>query len=79
MTHTELLAIQFVLSIFSMVGTIVIGYRKNWIWKFAHLQNTISALYFIFTNQYGFLIENIFYAGIFINNQKQWAIQRELK
>lgn len=60
-----------------MVGTIVIGYRKNWIWKFAHLQNLISALYFIFTKQYGFLIENVFYTFIFINNQRQWNIQNE--
>ena len=68
-----MLAIQLSLSLFSMIGTIVIGYRKNWIWKFAHLQNIISAMYFIFTKQYGFLIENVFYTIIFINNQKQWA------
>ena len=65
-------AIQLSLSVFSMVGTIVIGYRKQWIWKWAHLQNIVSALYWIFTKQYGFIIENIFYAIIFINNQRQW-------
>ena len=67
-----MLTIQLGLSAFSMLGTIIIGYRKQWIWKFAHLQNIISALYFIFTKQYGFLIENVFYTIIFINNQRQW-------
>lgn len=73
----KLLIIQLGLSIFSMIGTIIIGYHKNWIWKFAHTQNIVSALYFVYTKQYGFLIENIFYALIFINNQKQWNIQNE--
>lgn len=68
-----MLLIQLGLSLFSMAGTIVIGYRKSWIWYWAHLQNVVSALYFIATGQYGFLIENLFYALIFINNQKQWA------
>ena len=68
-----MLAIQLGLSAFSMIGTIVIGYRKQWIWKFAHLQNFASFLYFLFTEQYGFIIENFFYAIIFINNQRQWA------
>jgi len=66
---------QFALSIFSMVGNILVGYHKKWIWRFAHTQNAFSALYFIITKQYGFLIENAFYVGIFINNQKQWKLQ----
>lgn len=60
------------LSLFSILGNIYIGYHKNLIWKFAHLQNALSAIYFIVTKQYGFLIENVFYTGVFINNQKQW-------
>lgn len=70
-----MLALQLSLSIFSMIGNIVVGYRKQWIWKFAHLQNFASFLYFVFTKQYGFIIENVFYAGIFVNNQKQWNKQ----
>lgn len=67
-----MLIIQLSLSAFSMIGTIIIGYRKQWIWKFAHIQNFVSFLYFVFTKQYGFIIENFFYAIIFINNQRQW-------
>ena len=64
--------VTLAISLFSIAGNIWIGYNKQWIWVFAHVQNLVSALYFIFTGQYGFLIENVFYAGIFINNQRQW-------
>jgi hypothetical protein len=67
----------FVLSTFGIVGNIWVGYRKEWIWRFAHSQNLASALYFIFTKQYGFIIENLFYAVIFINNKKQWDKQKK--
>ena len=66
------LPVTLTISAFSIAGNIYIGYNKKQIWKFAHLQNFVSALYFVFTKQYGFLVENAFYAGVFINNQRQW-------
>ena len=71
------LSVTLAISAFSIAGNIYIGYNKRQIWKFAHLQNCISALYFVFTKQYGFLVENFFYAGVFINNQRQWSKQEK--
>ena len=67
------LSATLAISAFSIAGNIYIGYNKRQIWKFAHLQNLVSATYFTITGQYGFLIESAFYAGVFINNQRQWS------
>ena len=79
MSRDKLLATQIAISMLSMLGTVVVGYHRDWIWKFAHLQNVISILYFIFTEQYGFLVGNLFFIVIYFNNQRQWDYQEALR